>query len=229
MEFQGEVKLVSISGNISSGKSTLIQNIRERIVNNPNVIIVDEPVDVWENIRDSSNRTILEAFYSDPQKLAFTFQICALFTRNESLKMIMEREKERSRQIGSTIIVIIERTILDDYNIFAKMLYNDKKISEIEMKVYNMWYESFSRTFKLNASVYVESDPNLCLERIKQRNRNGESNISLEYLVACDNQHRDFYQNVLIDHNCLLINGNVDMQSTDYDKNLEKILSHFSE
>ena len=46
-------KIISIEGNIGSGKSTLLNNLKEEYKYNPNVVFLDEPVDSWNNIKDS--------------------------------------------------------------------------------------------------------------------------------------------------------------------------------
>jgi deoxyadenosine/deoxycytidine kinase len=46
----------SIEGNIGSGKSTLLEQLK-KISND--IVYVTEPVDEWNNFRDSSGETIL--------------------------------------------------------------------------------------------------------------------------------------------------------------------------
>ena len=42
------VKIISIDGNIGSGKSTLMGNLKSYFSNNTNVVFLKEPVDEWE-------------------------------------------------------------------------------------------------------------------------------------------------------------------------------------
>ena len=60
------VKIFSIEGNIGSGKSTLVKLLREKYIN---VIFLDEPVERWNCVTDSSGITILEKYYSDQQNV----------------------------------------------------------------------------------------------------------------------------------------------------------------
>lgn len=224
--YEGQVCLAGICGNISSGKSTLIEKIKSEIADRPEFMIVPEPVDEWENMI-VDGKTILEAFYDDQAEMAFTFQIYALETRDSSLSKALEEAKQRSKSLGKKVVVIIERTILDDYHIFAKMLYSAGKITDFEMKVYERWFTRFSKKFALEKSIYVKVEPEVCYERVILRNRNGEEGIPLEYLKSCHRQHEAFYSDVLINHDCLTVSTKVDKESDEYNVNVGNILEHF--
>ena len=74
-------KIVSIEGNIGSGKTTLLKKLKEKYVNNPNIIFLKEPVDEWEQIKDKDGQTMLQKFYADQQKYSFAFQMMAYISR----------------------------------------------------------------------------------------------------------------------------------------------------
>jgi len=68
------VKIFSIEGNIGSGKSTLVSQLKsnmnsissEDIENNSDKIFyLAEPVDIWESIKDEDGKNIIEKFYAD--------------------------------------------------------------------------------------------------------------------------------------------------------------------
>lgn len=84
------VKILSIEGNIGSGKSTMLKYLRNNLLsfleNNYKLIFVDEPVSSWENIKDIEGKNMIEKFYENPQKYSFPFQIMALTTRIFYLK-----------------------------------------------------------------------------------------------------------------------------------------------
>ena len=83
-------KIISIEGNIGSGKSTLVSLLKDTFENtksNPyDVIFLQEPVDEWENIKDSAGNTMLEKFYQDQEKYSFPFQMMAYISRLALLK-----------------------------------------------------------------------------------------------------------------------------------------------
>lgn len=221
--FEG-VYLSSIDGNISSGKSTIISKIKEMKLEN--LILVQEPTEAWEKITDNNGVNILEAYYQNPEKFAFTFQIMALFTRYTALLDAFKSAHEKYLITNSRITVLIERTILTDYHIFAKMLHDSRMLNTIELKVYEFWFSDFYTQFPLLKCVYLRSNPNICFERIKIRNRDGEDKIPISYLEECNAKHEIFYSNVLTKHDCMIFNGDEDMGTFPYSEKIKDIIRH---
>ena len=61
--------IVSIEGNIGSGKSTLVEKLRQHIMQK-NATFLDEPVDEWMTITDDKGEHILSKFYANQEKYA---------------------------------------------------------------------------------------------------------------------------------------------------------------
>ena len=87
-------KIISIEGNIGSGKSTILKYLKEYYKNNNNIIFLQEPVDQWDEIRDKNNKTILEKFYEDQTKYSFAFQMMAYISRLSLLKDTIEKNPD---------------------------------------------------------------------------------------------------------------------------------------
>ena len=66
-----KIIIISLDGNIGSGKSTLV-NIIKRF--RPEYCMLDEPVNEWNEIKDKDGVNLLENFYKDQQRWAYTFQ-----------------------------------------------------------------------------------------------------------------------------------------------------------
>ena len=191
--------IYSIDGNIGSGKSRLIQELKKQNIFN-NVIFIQEPVNIWNGVKDQNGKTILEHFYEDQNKYAFSFQIMAYISRLAQLKEYIKK--------NPTAILITERCTYTDREVFAKMLHDDQLISDIDMKIYLMWFDEFMKDIPIKGFIYVKTLPSKCFERVKKRNRKGEQ-IPLEYLEKCHLYH----QNWLIDEkNILILNGNQEYQ-----------------
>ena len=122
------MKILSIEGNIGAGKSTLLKELQHRLKNNPYVIFMLEPTSVWENIKDDEGHSVLEKFYSDQEKYAFSFQIMAFATR-------IQKMRQKIKDNPDAKVMICERSLEADYNIFAKMLHSDKKIEDINFHI----------------------------------------------------------------------------------------------
>jgi deoxyadenosine/deoxycytidine kinase len=178
--------IVSIEGNIGSGKSTLLSHLKELFKDDDNVIFVDEPVESWEQIKDKQGNTMLQKFYQDQEKYAFPFQMMAYISRLAVLKKALEE--------NPNAIIITERSLQTDKFVFAKMLYDMDKIEDVNYQIYETWFETFLTDCQLAKIVYVRTDPSICLNRIKQRSRNGESTISLDYLEKCHVYHENMME-----------------------------------
>ena len=184
--------LIRVDGNRGSGKSTLLQQLKLKYElkellpedHTQKIIFLQEPVDEWNTIQDHHGVSILQHFYNDQQKYAFSFQMMAYITR---LKILMEAIEKYP-----DAIIIMERSLGTDKNIFAKMLYQDEKINEIEYKIYLKWFDEFTKNIpKLNI-IYLRVKPTTCMQRIKMRNRTGEEGITLEYIEKCHTYHDDW-------------------------------------
>ena len=180
--------IISVEGNIGSGKSTLVSEMKKVLPSllNNKIYFLQEPVDEWEKIRDTNGESIITKFYRDQKKYAFSFQMMAYISR---LKTLMETIDK----IPSNAVIICERSVWTDKHIFAKMLYEEGNIEEINYIIYNKWFDFFLKGSSLDGIIYLNTDPNTCLERVLKRKRDGEK-IPLEYLEKCHNYHLDWFK-----------------------------------
>jgi deoxyadenosine/deoxycytidine kinase len=180
------VKIITIEGNIGSGKSTLINRLKKE--NKDNLIyFLPEPVDQWNTIKDSGGVTILERYYRDKKKYSFSFQMMAYITRLSQIRNCI-------KTLPSDAIIITERCLYTDRYVFAKMLYDTGFIEEIEYTIYIKWFSEFEEYSKLDKIIYIKTDPEVCQERINKRNRKGEENIPLSYLQDCHTYHENWIE-----------------------------------
>jgi len=195
--------IISIEGNIGSGKSTLVSELEKHFKDSLYIGFLQEPVDIWNTIKDENGITILEKFYENNEKYAFQFQMMAYISRLSIIKKALKNKEYK--------FIISERSLYTDANIFAKMLYDDKKISEIEYTIYKMWFDEFISDVPITKIVYVKADPRVSSERVIKRNRLGE-NIPLSYLERCHQYHESWLSNSKYD--ILTLDGNNDITKT---------------
>ena len=194
--------IVSIEGNIGSGKSTLLENLKKEFKNNNSVVFVREPVDIWETIKDNNGITMLEKFYQDQDKYSFPFQMMAYISR---LQLIKEAVDE-----NPNAIIITERSLHTDKMVFAKMLYDTKKMEDVNYQIYNKWFDMFSKEYSINKTIYVNTDPIICHNRIHKRARQGESVIPLDYLNDCHRYHESMVESDIFNDK-MTLDGNIDI------------------
>jgi deoxyadenosine/deoxycytidine kinase len=91
--------------------------------------------------------------------------------------------------------IFTERSLCTDYNIFAKMLYDQKKIEEINYQIYMKWFHHFAQHLP-DTYIYIDTCPEICSQRIAKRSRTGEESIPLDYLTDCDKYHQAMFDNI---------------------------------
>ena len=180
--------IISIEGNIGAGKSTILEELKARMSGSDDIKFVKEPVDIWETVQDEDGKTILEKFYENSKMYAFQFQVMALTTRLSLLRNTI-------RANPNCKVIICERSVEADKQIFAKMLHTDGIISYMDYKIYCLLATEHASDFVVDGYVYINADADICHQRISKRSRTGESQIELEYLQKCKKYHDDWLEN----------------------------------
>jgi deoxyadenosine/deoxycytidine kinase len=182
--------IISFDGNIGSGKSTTVKDISKFYTDKgrTDVLFIQEPVDAWNSVVDASGVPILVNYYKDKKKYAFRLQMLAYISRLSLLRNAVTKGYK---------YIITERCVSTDRNVFTKMLYDTGDIEHDEYNIYNQWFNEFIRDVPVNAIVYIKASPEVCLERVNIRAREGE-NIPIEYLRECDRYHNEWIYNETI-------------------------------
>ena len=170
--------LVSVDGNVGAGKSTFLAHLQEAM---PDVEVVLEPVGEWMRLKDASGKSLLELFYEDKSRWAYTFQNCAILTRLRTILSAMRTTTKR--------VILTERSVLTDRYVFAEMLKEDGTLDPMEWELYRTWFDMFAADLPIKGVVYLTTGVGTSAERIVHRGRAGEEHIPLDYLAALDAQH----------------------------------------
>jgi len=56
------------------------------------------------------------------------------------------------------------------------------------MQIYDLLFET--NQYPLHMTIFLNTSANVCFERIQQRGRKGENEITMEYLTQCDTYYR---------------------------------------
>ena len=198
---QSNMHIFTLEGNIGAGKSTLLKQLEHIQLDKKHVILL-EPVDTWMSIRPEPDQpSIFEMYYKDPERYGFMFQMLALQTRMEFLYKIIKDHP-------TDTVVICERCFLTDFEVFAKMLLDDKIINNAEMHVYKQWYNFLLDIIKpsVKGVLYLQVEPDICVERIAKRHRKGEEKIDIDFIKKVHKQHEQWLNTA--SYPVLHINGN---------------------
>jgi len=206
---QMQTKIISLEGNIGSGKSTLLAKLEYYFREETNIVFLQEPVQEWETIKDQEGNTMLQKFYADQEKYSFSFQMMAYISR---LALLKKTVKE-----NPGAIIITERSLFTDKMVFAKMLFDDNKIEDVNYQIYLKWFDTFADDFPLSGVIYLKTDPTICSQRINLRNRPGEDGIPLDYLTKCDEYHSKMMNNLSYKTAKLILDGNENINDKLYE------------
>ena len=210
--------IFTIEGNIGSGKSTLLNILKQNLthINGTEIVYLTEPVSAWESIQDKSGTNIIEKFYNDNKKYAFSFQMMAYISRIHEIKKTLKEKKN--------VIIVCERSVFTDKRVFTQMLYDDFKISEIDYQIYNNWFYEFIRDIPISGIIYLKTSTKICFQRVEKRSRTGEEDIPIEYLENCNNYHNKWllFESIPL----IILNGNNDF-SANFPKTWLNILKTF--
>ena len=196
--------IITIEGNIGSGKSTLVKNLEDAFSESDSVHFLQEPIDEWNTIKDENGKTMIEKYYENQEKYAFSFQMMAYISRLTRLRNALKTNPK---------VIITERSIFTDKNVFASMLYKDKKIEDVEYTIYIKWFEEFLKDIPPISTIYIRTTPEIAKQRVDIRARKGET-IPLEYLKLCHEYHEQWLNNNNSDtckNDILILDGNIDV------------------
>ncbi|XP_049927085.1 thymidine kinase 2, mitochondrial isoform X1 [Epinephelus moara] len=207
--------VICIEGNIASGKTTCLEYFSKT----SNIEVLTEPVSKWRNVRGHNP---LGLMYQDPQRWGITLQTYVQLTM---------LDRHLSGVASSAPVMMMERSIFSSKYIFVENLFRSGKMPEVDYAVLSEWFDWITTNVSLPVDliVYLQTSPQTCHERLKQRCREEEKVIPLEYLESIHQLHEDW----LIKQNSsplpapvLVIPADHDLQKMlhQYEENREKIL-----
>ncbi len=164
---------IVISGNIGAGKTTLSQ-------------IISEEMGFSVYFEDFHSNLFLKDYYRDMKRWAFATQMNFLALRYEQLI---------HHVLLSQIPSVLDRSIYEDREVFAKALHEDGLMTDNEWIVYDKMYHLMVENLPTpNLMIYLEKTVDELLRNIAKRGRDFEK-IPREYLESLDKRYKDFYAN----------------------------------
>lgn len=158
---------IAISGNIGSGKTTLVKKLSGHYG--------------WDAEFESvEGNPYLVDFYEDMRKWAFHLQVYFLHSRFNQVKRIQE----------SPLSTIQDRTIYEDAHIFAANLHETELISNRDYKNYLELYQSMEKFISPpDLLIYLKADIPKLVDQIEKRGRNYEKSIQIAYLKSLNDHY----------------------------------------
>lgn len=164
--------MIIIEGQIGVGKTTMGEILEEHF-----------GTPLFRELTNPDTLALLDRFYADKPRWAFTLQIHFL---NERFRMI----KEIFRTGGGSL----DRSIFGD-RIFAQMLHADGDMSDEEYRTYSALLDNMlEHAQDPRLLVYLHCRVDTALARIRKRNRGLESDIPREYLENLNRRYLEWYE-----------------------------------
>ncbi len=168
-----EELFIGIAGLIGAGKSTLATALGQHL----GLPVYYEPVQENEYLED---------FYRDTRTYAFATQIYLLNRRFQQHQEIIWRG-------GGGVQ---DRTIYED-SVFAKTLVQQGLMDQRDYRTYLQLFRHMSNFMcRPNLIVFLDISPQTSMERVRQRSRDVESGISIEYLRALHKEYQAFISEI---------------------------------
>ncbi|SHI00539.1 Deoxyadenosine/deoxycytidine kinase [Chryseolinea serpens] len=191
---QHKIKHIAISGNIGSGKTTLVEKLSKHY----NWIPVYESAD---------NNPYLKDFYEDMTRWAFHLQIYFLNSRFKQVTSIKDSDRT----------IVQDRTIYEDASIFAANLHESGHIAERDYQNYlDIFNSMVNFVHPPDLLIYLRADIPKLVQQIQKRGREYEYSMSLDYLRKLNTHYEQWISNYTLGR--LLI---IDVNNLDFVERIE--------
>jgi deoxyadenosine/deoxycytidine kinase len=186
--------VIIVEGEIGAGKTELVKAIAGALsARGLNTCTILEPVDKWKEIG------ILQLFYGDPRRYAYSFQTYVYATRIMAIAAAIAANP-------SADVYILERSPATDL-IFMELQRDLAEPAELQM--YKTWCEAWRLMLPIDLArariLYLKTSLGCCMARVAARCREGEvpagapdnkpaAGVSLEYQARLRRAHEAFFQ-----------------------------------
>jgi deoxyadenosine/deoxycytidine kinase len=186
-----ERKFIAIAGNIGTGKSTLLE-------------FLTRSYDISPFYEPNDANPYLPDFYKDMRRWAFQSQLYFL-----SNKFRIHQEADRLPGV-----VIQDRTIFEDAEIFATALHQMRKIDKRDWETYQAFYQNILRAINPpDLMIYLHCPMRTLRQRIRLRGRRMEQDIPLSYLKRLQCLYDQWIENYSMSEVLVLDTGKLDFVS----------------
>ena len=170
MKGQGEIVII-IEGQIGVGKTTMGE-----------ILTSEFGIQLYRELQHSETLSLLDRFYADQARWAFTLQIHFL---NERFRMIKQIRKDGGGAL--------DRSIYGD-RIFAEVLHEDEQMSGEEYLTYTtLLANMLEHVQPPDLLIYLDCTVDTAMDRIRKRDRGLESGIPRDYLERLNNRYLRWY------------------------------------
>ncbi|NNE60369.1 MAG: deoxynucleoside kinase [Woeseia sp.] len=179
---------IAIAGNIGVGKSTLVE-------------FLSTTYGIAPFYEPSEDNPYLPDFYKDMKRWAYHSQIYFLGHK-------FRIHQELDRMPG---VVVLDRTIFEDAEIFATALHDMKQIDDRDWLSYCSFYKSILNAIRPpDLMIYLRCSMRTLRKRIRLRGREMEKDVPLSYLKRLDRLYEQWIASYNLSDKLILDTDNLD-------------------
>jgi deoxyadenosine/deoxycytidine kinase len=170
--------IISLEGNIGSGKDNFIQFFKKYF--NENIYFLEDSVYNWED------ETLLKNFYKNSERWAFTLEVQSTIQKIKNLQSIYNNlDKDK--------ILITRRSPLSDKMCFVTSCKQMNYMTSKEVEIYNNLFETFNIP-KYQGIIYLKSNVNKCYENIISKQTGIDKGINFDFIQKIHNNYQKWIQ-----------------------------------
>ena len=165
-------QFIAIEGNIGAGKTTFSQMLSDKL-------------DTKLILEEFSDNPFLPYFYKDSERFGFPVE---LFFMTERHKQLQNNLLQQS---------MFTQGVVADYFFLKTLLFAGNNLAKEEMRLFQRLFNILNASFpNPEILLYIHRPVEVLLKQIKERGRDFEKDISLDYLTNIQNTYLDYFQTV---------------------------------
>ena len=163
------MKIIAISGMMGTGKTTLSSALAQQTG--------------WTVVReDVTKNQFLGLFYENMDRWALASQLSFMLNKTLAFERCVKALDE---------IIIIDRTIQEDFYVFGSVLKKYEIISDAEYQLLENYYGVLNRSWlPIDLNIYLEDTDENCFQRLLNRGDALESKVEIGYVKSVGEEYR---------------------------------------
>jgi len=168
-------RIVAVAGNMGSGKSSLVEWLRQQF----GMVPFFEPNDENPYLAD---------FYTDMPRWAMSSQLFFLVRRFQIHRAVVRRAAEDPRPM------VQDRTLYEDAEVFAAHLHEAGHLDDRDWAMYQELYLTLRDEIRPpDLMIYLRCPMKTLVQRIKKRGRDFEKKLPRAYLASLERLYEAWY------------------------------------
>jgi len=193
-------RIVAVAGNMGSGKSSLVEWLRQQF----GMVPFFEP---------NEENPYLSDFYADMPRWALNSQLFFLVRRFQIHRAVVRRAAEDPRP------VVQDRTLYEDAEIFAAHLHQAGYIDDRDWTMYQDLYRTLRDEIRPpDLMIYLRCPLRSLTRRIKRRGRTFEKKIPRSYLGSLERLYEAWYANYTLSPSLVIETDRLDYVERLFDR-----------